>query len=115
MAGTPILQNPQVAMRTTAQYPEIKFSLHGRTRLSQRGITEEAVLQVIRFGEIIHKQGLKFHYLPKSKGKALGKKELEATRDLLVITNRSRTEVITCYKHPKAVHEVKKKPKRLSK
>ena len=102
-------------MRTATQNLEIRFSLHGKARLSQRGIKEGAVLNVIQFGEIIHKQGLKFHYLPKSKGKALGQKDLEETRDLLVITNQSRTEVITCYKNPKAVHEVKKKSKRLSK
>jgi len=102
-------------MRPAIQNSEIKFSLHGKTRLSQRGIKEEAVLKVIQFGEIIHKQGLKFHYLPKSKSKVLGQKELEETRDLLVITNQNRTEIITCYKNPKAVHEVKKKPKRLSK
>lgn len=103
------------AMNTPIQHPNIKFSLHGKARLSQRGIKEDAVLKVLQFGEIIHKQGLKFHYLPKSKGKTLGQKELEETRDLLVITNLNRTEVITCYKNPKAVHEVKKKSKRLSK
>jgi len=102
-------------MRTQGQSFDIKFSLHGKARLSQRGIKEDAVLNVLQFGEIIHKQGLKFHYLPKSKGKALGQKELEETRDLLVITNLNRTEVITCYKNPKAVHEVNKKSKRLSK
>ncbi|MCS5488873.1 DUF4258 domain-containing protein [Algoriphagus limi] len=102
-------------MNTAFQQFDIKFSLHGKTRISQRGIKEEAVFKVIQFGEIIHKQGLKFHYIPRSKASSLGKKEMEETRDLLVITNKNRTEVITCYKNPKAVHAVKKKPKRLSK
>lgn len=102
-------------MNTQVQPIDIKFSLHSKARLSQRGIKEEAVVKVIHYGEIIHKQGLKFHYLPKSKSKFLGKKELEDTRDLLVITNQNRTEIITCYKNPKAVHEVKKKSKRLAK
>lgn len=102
-------------MRTAVLHPDIKFSLHGKTRLSQRGIKEETVLKVLQFGVIIHKQGLKFHFLPKSKRKVLGEIEWEDTRDLLVITNQNRTEVITCYKNPKAVHEVKRKSKRLSK
>lgn len=101
-------------MNTQVQQFDIKFSIHGKARLSQRGIKELAVLKVIQYGEIIYKQGLKFHYLPKSKSKVLGQKELEDTRDLLVITNQNRTEVITCYKNPKAVHEVKKKSKRLA-
>jgi hypothetical protein len=97
------------------QHLDISFSFHGKTRLSQRGIKEDAVLKVLKFGEIIHKQGLKFHYIPKSRFKILGGKQLEETRDLLVITNHNRTEVITCYRNPKAVHEVKKKSKRLAK
>jgi hypothetical protein len=93
----------------------IKLSNHSKARLSQRGIHEEAVLAVVRQGEIIHKQGLKFHYLPKSKCKNWNSEKAEMVKDLMVITNLTRTEVITCYKNPNAVHEVKKKSKRLSK
>ncbi|WP_439490541.1 DUF4258 domain-containing protein [Algoriphagus sp.] len=93
----------------------IKLSNHSLARLSQRGIHEDAVMTVIQEGEIIHKQGLKFHYLPKSKCKNWNSEKAEMVKDLMVITNLTRTEVITCYKNPKAVHEVKKKSKRLSK
>lgn len=93
----------------------IKLSNHSKTRLSQRGIHEEAVLAVINHGEIIHKQGLKFHFIPKSKCKNWDSIDADRVKDLMVITNLTRTEVITCYKNPRAVHEVKKKSKRLAK
>lgn len=94
---------------------KIKLSNHSLARLSQRGIQEEAVMIVIQQGEIIHKQGLKFHYLPKSKCKTWESEDAEKVKDLMVITNLARTKVITCYKNAKAVHEVKKKSKRLAK
>lgn len=106
-------KNSKAIMHTSNS--SIRLSRHSKTRLSQRGIPEDAVLTVIQQGEIIHKQGLKFHYLPKSKCKNWDSSEAEKVKDLMVITNLARTEVITCYKNPKAVHEVKKKSKRLAK
>jgi len=100
-------------MKNTTTTRSIQFSNHCLSRISQRGIPEEAIMQVILYGEIIHKQGLKFHYLSKSKCKKLEIDE-DMVRDLMVITNSTRTEIVTCYKHPKAVHEVKKKSKRLA-
>jgi hypothetical protein len=92
----------------------IEFSNHCKLRIAQRGISKEAIITVLDFGEIIHKQGLKFHYLPKAKCKKLEIPE-NLVKDLMVITNSNKTEVVTCYKNPKAVHQVKKKSKRLSK
>lgn len=102
-------------MYTSANQPNIKLSLHSKTRICQRGICPEAVLKVIAQGEIIHKQGLKFHFIPKRISKDWTPKDRELVRDLVVITNLFRDEVITCYKNPKAIHQIKKKPKRLSK
>lgn len=90
----------------------IQMSSHCNSRISQRGISDEAVRVVVSYGDIIHKQGLKFHFLTKSRCNKLDI-PVELVRDLMVITNLDRTEVVTCYKNPKAIHEVKKKSKRL--
>jgi hypothetical protein len=90
----------------------IQQSNHCNSRVSQRGISDEAVSLVISYGDIIHKQGLKFHFLTKSKCDKLDI-PIELVRDLMVITNLDRTEVVTCYKNPNAIHAVKKKSKRL--
>lgn len=93
----------------------INLSLHSRTRIHQRGICPNAVMKVVEQGEIIHKQGLKFHFIPKKIWRKWATKDRELVKDLVVITNLFRNEVVTCYKNPKAVHEIKKKPKRLLK
>lgn len=90
----------------------IQLSSHCTSRISQRGISDEAIRLVISHGDIIHKQGLKFHFLTKSRCNRLDL-PVDLVRDLMVITNLDRTEVVTCYKNPNAIHEVKKKSKRL--
>jgi len=102
-------------MNTLQNNPIINLSLHSKTRICQRGICPDAVLKVIELGEIIHKQGLKFHFITKKISREWTPKDRNLVKDLIVITNLHRDEVVTCYKNPKAIHQIKKKPKRLSK
>ncbi|TFV94481.1 DUF4258 domain-containing protein [Algoriphagus kandeliae] len=90
-------------------------TLHGKTRMGQRGISEEVALLVIKEGEVIHKQGLKFFFVPKAKRADWQVKDAEAVANLMVITDQSIREIITCYKSDRAIHRVKKKSKRLKK
>ncbi|WP_162342686.1 DUF4258 domain-containing protein [Cyclobacterium salsum] len=90
----------------------IQLSNHCSSRIIQRGISDEAIRLVIYYGDIIHKQRLKFHFLTRARCQKLDI-PIELVRDLMVITNLNRTEVVTCYKNPNAIHEVKKKSKRL--
>jgi hypothetical protein len=100
-------------MKITALRNEIKLSNHCQLRIAQRGISVKAIKHVLTYGDIIYRQGLKFHYMPKSKCKKL-EIDKSLVKDLMVITNSNKTEIVTCYKNPKAVHQVKKKSKRLS-
>ena len=93
----------------------IEFSRHGRVRLQQRGICPSSVMAVLAYGKTIHKQHLKFFFLPKSLINSFGLKDEEGLSKLIVITDLEKKEVITCYKSEKAVRKIKKKPKRLSK
>jgi hypothetical protein len=98
-------------MTTTIQQP--KLSQHSKIRLQQRGIHQEEVQTVLHFGKVIHKQGLKFHYLPKAVIRTKGLDHDARLSSLIVITDRSGREVITCYKSDRGVHRIKKKSKRL--
>lgn len=93
----------------------ISFSRHGSVRMEQRGIKPEMVSLVLSQGKLIRKQGLRFYYVPKSSATDWGKNEQEAVRDLIVITDKNGYQLITCYRHPKAVKAIKRKSKRLCK
>ena len=93
----------------------IRFSRHGSARMEQRGIKAEGVSLVLSQGQIIRKQGLRFYFVPKSSATDWERKEKEAVRDLIVITDKNGGQLITCYRHPHAVKAIKRKSKRLCK
>ncbi|WP_114749617.1 DUF4258 domain-containing protein [Pleomorphovibrio marinus] len=102
-------------MEILKQATNISFSRHGSMRLQQRGISRASVTSVLTYGKMIHKQHLKFFYLPKSIIRSAGLRDTDGLSNLIVITDLAQEEVITCYKSEKGVHSIKKKPKRLRK
>jgi hypothetical protein len=102
-------------MKSTITQFQPKPSYHGMIRMDQRGISKSAVQKVIDKGRIIHKQSLKFFYVPKSQTRDWSPGDQDAVLDLVVITDLNVQEIITCYRNAEAVHQIKKKPKRLRK
>lgn len=100
-------------MKTFKATQDIAISLHGTKRLQQRGISHTSVRSVLEHGKAIHRQHLKFFHLSKSRIKSIGLKDTDGLSNLIVITDLVQKEIVTCYKSPKAVHRIKKKPKRL--
>lgn len=98
-----------------SQTTSISLSRHGSERMEQRGIKPEMVSLVLRQGAIIRKQGLRFYFVPKSSVKDWSKKEQEAVRDLIVITDKNGGQLVTCYRHPQAIKAIKRKTKWLCK
>ena len=90
------------------------YSFHSAIRMSQRGISPEAINACINHGELIYKQGMKFFFIPKKRKDRLTPKLQEKVRDLVVVTNLDEKCVITCYRNASAPHRIKKKPKRLA-
>ena len=90
------------------------YSFHSAVRMSQRGISPDAIKACIHHGEVIYKQGMKFFFIPKKRLDQLAPKLQEKVRDLVVVTNQDEKCVITCYRNSHAAHRIKKKPKRLS-
>lgn len=90
------------------------YSFHSAARMSQRGISPEAINACINNGEVIHKQGMKFFFIPKKRLDLLRPKLKDKVKDLVVVTDLYEKCVITCYRNAHAPHRIKKKPKRLS-
>lgn len=92
---------------------QTRLSVHGRVRQQQRGIRLEDILSVLTYGKVIHKQGLKFHHLPKAVVRSKGLNCDTGISNLIVITDGFQKEVVTCYKSTKALQRIKKKSKYL--
>jgi hypothetical protein len=105
----------QTPMESTTSVFKPEPSYHGMIRMDQRGISKAAVQTVIDKGRVIHKQSLKYFFVPKSQTRDWTPGDQEAVMDLVVITDLYIREVVTCYRHPQAVHKIKKKSKRLKK
>jgi hypothetical protein len=90
-------------------------SQHAKCRLQQRAITPWALEQIMKHGEIIYKQGMKFMYMPKKLLKLFYTPNLQVEiQDVMILVSNDGT-IITAYRNENAVKHVQKKSKRLSK
>ena len=96
----------QFAMTTT---------YHAKNRMQQRAITPFAIEEISQYGQIIHKQGLKFKYLSKKTIKLFYPPHLQQELQDVMILIANDGAIITTYRHENAVKHVQKKCKRLSK
>ncbi|EIM72428.1 hypothetical protein A3SI_19775 [Nitritalea halalkaliphila LW7] len=94
---------------------QVRASLHAQVRKQQRGIRASDIQTVVDWGKCIYKQGIRFFYLPKSLIRERGLSCSDGLSDLIVVLAGKDREMITCYKNPKALRRVKKKPKRCAK
>jgi hypothetical protein len=91
----------------------VHHSVHSGQRADQRGINDEVIKNVLRFGTLIKKQGLHFYVgTVKTLPGWLGHKLIEKCNDVVVIVRQG--EIITCYKSSSGMKHIKKKPDRLA-
>ena len=94
---------------------DMTTSQHAKCRLQQRAITPWALEQIMKYGEIIYKQGMKFMYMPKKLLKLFYAPNLQVEiQDIMILVSNDGT-IITAYRNENAVKHVQKKSKRLSK
>jgi hypothetical protein len=96
-------------MTKTATLLHPTLSVHAQARSAQRAISKAQIQQVVAEGRVIHKQGLRFHYLPKCV-RASGQKSLDG---LVVVSSASDGVIVSCYRNKKAIHRIKQKSKYL--
>jgi hypothetical protein len=83
----------------------LTFSKHAKARSSQRGVKLNDIDYALLCGEKIYKQGLVFHVV---QNKFLEKNS--TAKNLVVITSYDGA-IITAYKNPRAIKDIKKKHK----
>lgn len=87
-----------------------QYCPHSTTRASQRGITDKAINLLLKYGSVIRKQGLLFHYITKQELKYIAPKYRNKLKNLVAIMAKDRT-IITCYKNENAIKKIKRKSK----
>ena len=91
----------------------IQLSNHAAKRVSQRGIEPAVVAEIIKYGTRIHKQGFVFHFMPKADIQMYyHKDDRKRFKSVIVLTGQDGC-VVTTYRNPDAVGEIKRKSKRL--
>lgn len=91
----------------------IQFSNHAAKRVSQRGIEPAVVAEIIKYGTRIHKQGFVFHFLPKADIQLYYHKDDRKRFESVIVLTSQDGCVVTTYRNPDAVGEIKRKSKRL--
>jgi hypothetical protein len=105
-----LLQNCQANTIT-----EIQFSAHSIKRCQQRAVSNWAIEQAILKGDKIYKQGNTFHFLKrKFVINHYPPQQHNQLFDLVVLMAEDKT-IITAYKNPEAIGNIRRKPKRLAK
>jgi hypothetical protein len=95
---------------------QINFTMtnHAIVRASQRGIKKSIIEQLLQYGEVIKKQGLRYYFMTQNTLKFLDLKLQDQLRNVVVILTAD-DYILTCYKNENALKSIKQKSKRLSK
>ena len=88
-------------------------SKHAIKRFQQRGITDWAILEVLKYGESIHKQGLVFRYIPKRDVERFYSPDQANDLNNVVLIQGQDDVLVTGYKNLDAIRKIKIKSKRL--
>jgi hypothetical protein len=91
----------------------VQFSNHAAKRVSQRGIEPAVVAEIIKYGTRIHKQGFVFHFMPKADIQMYYHKDDRKRFESVIVLTSQDGCVVTTYRNPDAVSEIKRKSKRL--
>ncbi|OYT15487.1 MAG: hypothetical protein B7C24_12765 [Bacteroidetes bacterium 4572_77] len=91
---------------------QINFSDHYLIRASQRGISEKAIMLLMKYGSVIKKQGLQFWCITNKELRYVAPKYRKKLKNLVAVMAADRT-LITCYKNHNGIKNIKKKSKYL--
>jgi hypothetical protein len=109
------MRNPTIQINPGKVYDwNTRLSNHSQVRSQQRGITKSLIYLAMDYSEVVFKQGLIFYavierLLPDNMDHQLK----ERLNNLIVVFSPQTNEVVTCYKAPKGMHNIKRKSKRL--
>ena len=91
-----------------------QHTIHSSKRASQRGLTDQIILDALDYSTCIMKQGLSYYVvLRKNLPEKLPACIKEQLANIVVILSGDSNEIITCYKNSNCIKNIKKKSKRL--
>ena len=93
----------------------MKTTTHAQNRCQQRAISTWDVDQVLNFGNVIYKQGMRFMFIPKKNIRTFYQPARQSSLEDLMILVGPDDAIITAYRNNDAVKNVKHKSKRLCK
>ncbi|RLD43968.1 MAG: hypothetical protein DRI86_08705 [Bacteroidetes bacterium] len=99
----------------TDEQHRLDYSKHANRRASQRGVSKSTMRTLVRNGNVIRKQGLRYYYMTNNELKYFEKDLQDEMRNLVVLMAGDSDMVITCYKNESALKKIKHKSKRLAK
>jgi hypothetical protein len=110
MKNESINQNPDTVFNWN-----LSLSRHSQIRARQRGITNDLLNLAMDYSEAVFKQGLIFFavigkLLPDNMDHNISEK----LNNMVVVVSPESNEIITCYRSKHAVHQIRRKLKRLS-
>lgn len=91
----------------------IQLSNHAAKRVSQRGIEPAVIAEIVQYGTRIYKQGFVFHFMPKADIQLYYHKDDRKRFESVIVLTSQDGCVVTTYRNPDAVGEIKRKSKRL--
>ena len=92
----------------------IQHTYHSARRASQRGLTDQNILDALDYSTCIMKQGLSYYVvLRKNLPEKLPAFKKEQLANIVVILSGDSNEIITCYKNENCYRNIKRKSKRL--
>lgn len=91
----------------------IMHSHHSQKRASQRGVSDEVIRLVIQYGRKVRKQGLQYYFgATRDFPETIDHQMVEKCNDVVVILRG--TSIVTCYRNPKGLRNIRKKREWLS-
>jgi hypothetical protein len=92
----------------------IQHTLHSHARCVERNINDNDIQEALNYSEAFFKQGLVIHVvkdrlIPENLPDSL----VSRIRNLVIIVGGDESQIITCYRSPKAFKRIKRKSNRL--
>lgn len=87
-------------------------TFHARTRMDQRGLSDDDIAFVRHYGSVIHRTGVKFYFLGKRDIPRAFARSHGHLEGITLVVSPDRHVLVTCYRNRGAIAEIKRKSKR---
>lgn len=87
------------------------YTKHAKKRMAQRNISSSDIGLAMRHGQRLHRTGIVFFFLGKKDIPEISQKSQEELEGITVLFDPDSTEIITVYRNPEGLRDIKRKAK----